>query len=162
MTLRHTLSTLPTPSPPRKRDFDLVLPVQLVVVQRILRHHRTPLINVLHKRNVPLRADDTHFVKVGVLREQGVQLIFRNALWQILQEQNLVRRQILIRHLHCRSLRLRQRSSTVHWQKLMSVVWVKAGHDNREHTLSRQSLEPELGFNRIGIASSFYKLQSCY
>lgn len=68
----------------RKRDFDLVLPVQLVVVQRVLRHRRTPLVDKLHERNILLRGDHTHLVQVGVLRKEGGELVFRNTLGQVL------------------------------------------------------------------------------
>ena len=51
----------------RRVDYlDFVFAVQLVVVQRILRHSGAPFVHVLHERNVLLCRNETDFVKVGI------------------------------------------------------------------------------------------------
>lgn len=83
----------------RRTHLDLVLSVELVVVQRILRDSGTPLVQELDECNVLLCRDKTHFVQVGVLREERHELVFRDRLGQVLQEENLVGREVLVRHL---------------------------------------------------------------
>ena len=51
---------------------DLVLAVQLVVVQRFFRHRSTPLVHILHERNVFLRRDKTNLVQIGVSKDKFI------------------------------------------------------------------------------------------
>lgn len=64
--------------------FNLVLPIQLVIMQRILRRRRTALIHVFHESDVLLRGNKPYFVQVGVLGEERVELVFGDTLGQVL------------------------------------------------------------------------------
>lgn len=45
---------------------DFVLPIEFVIVQRVLRHRRAALVHILHERDVLLGGDESHFVQVRV------------------------------------------------------------------------------------------------
>jgi hypothetical protein len=106
-------------------DLHLGLAVDLEIVQSILGHRRTGLIGVFHESNVSLGRDKTDFDEVGVsggtvaawlicvsgkescnretrsdsLLEDVLQILLCCALGQVLQEQDLVGREVFVGHL---------------------------------------------------------------
>ena len=104
---------------------------ELEVVQSFLGNGRTVLVQVLDECNVLLCGDVPHFVKVRVsgqdisfqtirahhdedsLVEERYELVFCDRERKILQEEDLVGREIFVGHLDRRPFRCRSRSSTV-------------------------------------------------
>ncbi len=47
-------------------NLDLVLPIQLVVVKRVLSHASASFVQEFHERNIALCWNETNFVEIGV------------------------------------------------------------------------------------------------
>lgn len=83
---------------PSKGHLHLVIRANLVLSQSSLGSRRVVLVVVLHERNSRLARHRTHLLESRVLLKERQELCFWDVVGQVLEEENAIARQVLVRN----------------------------------------------------------------